>query len=180
MATRDKLRRTGISLALCVVAWAMGVAGAAARTERVVALDECDPPTFNAGVRPGTCVNVGGNITFDEALAALPAGHEDWLFLPAAARIKKGDAVKVTNQGGEIHTFTEVAAYGGGFIPLLNDPPGSPPVPECAGGFGNPAVASTRLIQGSSLTVDGLTEGVHRFECCIHPWMRMEIEVTGD
>jgi hypothetical protein len=101
MATRDKLRRTGISLALCVVAWAMGVAGAAARTERVVALDECDPPTFNAGVRPGTCVNVGGNITFDEALAALPAGHEDWLFLPAAARIKKGSAVKVTNQGGK-------------------------------------------------------------------------------
>jgi len=27
--------------------------------------------------------------------------------------------------------------------------------------------------------VTGLTPGKHLFECCIHPWMRMEIDV-GD
>ena|SRR5262245_56457683 len=78
---------------------------------------------------------------------------------------------------GEIHTFTEVEEFGGGFVPVLNDPPNSPAVPECAVGFANISVASTRIIQGSSLLVTDLQKGVHRFECCIHPWMRMEIEV---
>jgi len=27
------------------------------------------------------------------------------------------------------------------------------------------------------VTVTGLAEGTHLFQCCIHPWMRMEIDV---
>jgi len=45
------------------------------------------------------------------------------------------------------HIFTEVAEFGGGFIPMLNNPPNAPAVPECAGGYANNTeLASTRLI----------------------------------
>ena len=79
------------------------------------------------------------------------------------------------NQGGEPHTFTEVAKFGGGFIPGLND--GQATVPECDGGFSRVEVARTRILQGSQLQVTGLSKGEHLFQCCIHPWMRMKVEV---
>ncbi len=50
-------------------------------------------------------------------------------------------------------------------------------VPECAGGFSNVAVARTRILQGSQLQVTGLAKGEHEFQCCIHPWMRLKVEV---
>ena len=78
--------------------------------------------------------------------------------------------MRAVNQGGEVHTFTEVAEFGGGIIPGLNDPPKLAAVPECAGGYTNISVASTRIIQGSSVLVTDLHKGVHRFECCIYPW----------
>ncbi|MGA9725431.1 MAG: hypothetical protein WBQ86_23445, partial [Candidatus Binatus sp.] len=39
------------------------------------------------------------------------------------------------------------------------------------------AVAKTRILQGSHLDVTGLSKGKHLFQCCIHPWMRMEVDV---
>jgi hypothetical protein len=81
----------------------------------------------------------------------------------------------VTNQGGEPHTFTEVKTFGGGFIEGLNG--GEEPVSECSGGFKNVDVAKTRIIQGSDLRITGLAKGEHHFQCCIHPWMRMTVEV---
>ncbi len=89
--------------------------------------------------------------------------------------IKKGTTVVVADQGGEPHTFTEVEKFGGGFIPDLNH--GEDTIPECAGGFKNINVAKTRILQGSELHVTGLSKGKHRFECCIHPWMRMTVDV---
>jgi hypothetical protein len=38
-------------------------------------------------------------------------------------------------------------------------------------------VARTRILQGSQLQVTGLSKGEHLFECCIHPWMRLTVEV---
>ena len=38
-------------------------------------------------------------------------------------------------------------------------------------------VAKTRVLQGSSLQVSNLSKGEHHFQCCIHPWMRMNVEV---
>jgi len=81
----------------------------------------------------------------------------------------------VVNQGGEPHTFTEVAKFGGGFIGPLNG--GEEIVPECAGGFSSVAVARTRILQGSTSQVTGLPKGEHLFQCCIHPWMRTKVEV---
>ena len=79
-------------------------------------------------------------------------------------------------RGGEPHTFTEVKAFGGGFIPGLNAP-GEEMVSECSEGFANVAVARTRILQGSQLQVTNLSKGEHLFQCCIHPWMRVKVEV---
>jgi len=149
---------------------------------QVVALDECDPATFNAptAVGPDFCRNIalGAATTFSDLFAEAAAGTPDpnWDFEPDAITVKKGTAISAVNQGGEPHTFTEVAKFGGGFIPGLNAP-GEDVVPECARGFSRVAVAKTRILQGSQLQVTGLSKGEHLFQCCIHPWMRVKVEV---
>jgi hypothetical protein len=144
------------------------------RQAQVVALDECDPQTFNPVLGEegtGFCHNVtlyGFGLGFETPLQTLVeeanAGTPDpgWDFEPDQMTIQKD-------------TFTEVAQYGGGFVEALNH--GEPTVPECAGGFKNVAVARTRILQGSRLDVAGLSRGKHLFQCCIHPWMRMEVDV---
>jgi plastocyanin len=110
--------------------------------------------------------------------AKASAGTPDpgWDFEPDTLRIKEGTELSVVDQGGEPHTFTEVARFGGGFIPGLNAP-GEDTVPECDGGFANVTVARTRILQGSTLQVNRLSKGVHYFQCCIHPWMRVKVVV---
>jgi hypothetical protein len=148
---------------------------------QVVALDECDPATFNdpGAAGPGFCLNValGASTVFSNLLAEAAAGTPDpnWNFSPNAMTIRKGSLLSVVDQGGEPHTFTEVAQFGGGFLPPLNG--GQATVPECNGGFANVAVAKTRVLQGSRLEVNNLSKGKHLFQCCIHPWMRIEVDV---
>jgi len=150
---------------------------------QVVALDECDPATFNAptAVGPDFCKNValGASTKFADLFAKAAHGTPDpnWDFEPDTLRIKQGTILSVVDQGGEPHTFTEVAQFGGGFVDGLNH--GEATVPECNGGFSNLAVAKTRILQGSHIEVTGLSKGEHRFECCIHPWMRVTVEVKG-
>jgi plastocyanin len=148
----------------------------------IVALDECDPATFNAAIGPDFCKNValaplGFATTFQDLFAKAAAGTPDpgWDFEPDTLKVKEGTTLVVTDQGGEPHTFTEVKKFGGGFIDALNN--GEPTVDECQGGFKNVDVAKTRIIQGSQMQVTGLSRGAHHFECCIHPWMRMTVEV---
>jgi plastocyanin len=152
---------------------------------QIVALDECDPATFNSPNAPlgaDFCRNValagfGYATTFGDFLAKAAAGTPDpgWDFEPDAVKVKKGTTIVVVNQGGEPHTFTEVAKFGGGFITPLNH--GEDTVDECKGGFSNVKVARTRILQGSQSQVTGLSKGTHLFECCIHPWMRTVVEV---
>jgi len=153
---------------------------AAQHAVQVVALDECDPATFNAALGPDFCRNValGASTKLADLFAKAAAGTPDpgWDFEPDTMEIKQGTALSVVDQGGEPHTFTEVSKFGGGFIAELNAP-GEFTVPECAGGFSNVAVARTRILQGSETKVGELTKGKHRFQCCIHPWMRVEVEV---
>lgn len=160
----------------------MAEEGNAPRLAQVVALDECDPTTFNAAVGPNFCLNValaafGQAVTLSNLLNGAEAGtpNPGWDFEPDTLTVSKGTILSVVNQGGEPHTFTEVAKFGGGFIAGLNG--GQATVPECAGGFKDVAVARTRILQGSQLQVTGLSKGEHRFECCIHPWMHVTVNV---
>ena len=153
-----------------------------------VALDECDPMTFNNG--PPVALAIGYAVfcknvalaalfpttTLAELLAKAAAGTPDpsWDFEPDSATIKKGTPIIVVNQGGEPHTFTEVKEFGGGFIPALNG--GQAAVPNVPPAF-SVKVARTRILQGSQLQVTGLSKGKHYFQCCIHPWMRVTVDV---
>ncbi|MFZ0676698.1 cupredoxin domain-containing protein [Candidatus Binatus sp.] len=148
---------------------------------QVVALDECDPTTFNAALGADECKNVafGFSTTLANVAAGAEAGTPDpgWDYEPDTLTINQGTVVSAVNQGGEPHTFTEVKAFGNGFVPPLNPGSATSAIPECAGGFGSVAVAKTRILQGSHLDITGLSKGKHLFQCCIHPWMRMEVDV---
>ena len=98
-------------------------------------------------------------------------GHPSWRNEPSYLSIRAGQSLKVKNRGGRAHTFTEVADFGGGFIPPLNGTLET--APEC----GNPD-ALTFVPYGGSQTVKGLEPGLHKFQCCIHPWMRGAVRVN--
>jgi plastocyanin len=152
----------------------------AAPIAQVVALDECDPVSFNAALGPDFCKNVtlGAFTTLSDLFAKAQAKTPDpgWDFEPDQLKIDEGTTLSVVDQGGEPHTFTEVAKFGGGFIDGLNAP-GQHTAPECEGGFSNVAVARTRILQGSHSDITGLSKGKHLFQCCIHPWMRVRVDV---
>jgi plastocyanin len=148
-----------------------------------VALDECDPATFNAVLGPDFCKNValaafGYATTLSDLLTGVQSDKpsHSWDFEPDSISVPQGTLIKVVDQGGEPHTFTEVQQFGGGFLPALNAP-GESTVPECAGGFSKVDVAKTRIIQGSTIEIPNLKKGEHRFQCCIHPWMRATVNV---
>jgi hypothetical protein len=140
----------------------------------IVMLDRCEPQSFNAVLGAGTCVG-DGKVTFTEFIAELAKKqtHHQWRNQPTQVALKTGRAMSLTNVGGEVHTFTPVAEFGGGFIADLNDLSGNPvPAPECLD-FG-----SIEFLPAGSVTpLAGLPEGTHRFMCCIHPWMRTTAEV---
>jgi plastocyanin len=145
-----------------------------------VALDECDPTTFNAVLGPDFCKNValGYATTLSDLLTGAQSNNPspNWDFEPDSVSVPHGTLIKVVDQGGEPHTFTEVQKFGGGFIAPLNAP-GETTAPECVGGFSTVAVAKTRIIQGSTIEIPNLSKGVHLFQCCIHPWMHVTVDV---
>ncbi len=169
-----------IAVAFAVSLWVVMLTTAAVATgDKVAVLDDCDS-TDSAWASVGGCTLQKGAVTFAEFNAFLPLGHPAWRFEPMYIKVEPFKEVEVRNNGGRGHTFTRVAAYGGGFVPVLNNPPTSSVIPECAGGLANPAVAGTFLAPDARLTVSGLTEGTHRFQCCIHPWMRAAIKVIPE
>lgn len=146
-------------------------------SHQVAIVDDCDPddPEWNP---TGGCVLRGGVVTEDEFTALLTStlslsviGHPAWRMEPSYLRVSPGTAVRVSNDGGRLHTFTEVAQYGGGRVPPLNI--GLTPSPECAPTAPNP----NNLPPGERLQLNNLSAGNHRYQCCIHPWMRALIKV---
>src|SRR6266851_5327156 len=126
------MRRVGIALTVLVVFW--GASNAAA--ERIKILDRCDPATFNAG-GPILCdPHFDGGVTleeFRELLTPAAFGHPAWRFNAPYLVIDPDEKVRVTNRGGEGHTFTEVleveegkSPFGKGRVPALNEPLGFP------------------------------------------------------
>jgi len=102
-------------------------------------------------------------------------GFEDGLFSawrndPSYLKIETDEDVRVKHRGGRIHTFTEVENFGGGRVPPLNQ--GLTMAPECA--------TAVDIAPGAGVSVSGLPAGNHRFQCCIHPWMRAIVKVKED
>jgi plastocyanin len=148
--------------------------------------DDCDAATFNAVIGPGTCVG-NGKTTFQDFVAQLQANGvianrsaKGWKFAPGQMEIEAGQPFTVVNKGGETHSFSPVANYGGGCVAVLNGLLGGlTPVPEC-GAAGNQIPPATIVPAGHTLNVAGLSPGIHRFECLIHPWMRTTVVVENE
>jgi len=149
----------------------------AVEVQRIEIHDECDPHTFNHALGEGTCKRQG-SVTFDHFIQTLTF-HQfvpTWHFKPGNLDIHLGQSFSATNLGGETHTFTEVDEFGGGVVPLLNHLSGNEHVaPECA------ALQPTDfLAMGASSPPDKPDEaGVEKYQCCIHPWMRMTVSIHG-
>jgi plastocyanin len=155
--------------ALALLAPAAALAG---DTRKVFVVDRCERDSFDAAVEPGTCIRNGG-VTFDKFARRLnpkDGGHNAWRFSPDHLRVKSGQTITAVNTGGEVHTFTEVAGFGTGIVPLLDAalPPGTPPaVPVGDLGF---------MLPGDTLELGPLSPGTYLFECLIHPWMQATVK----
>ena len=114
-------------------------------------------------------------LTFDRFISQLLSKGEvsSWRFAPERLKLSAGGRIAAVNRGGEFHTFTEVAAFGGGCVPEINALLGLTPVPECA----DPSIfATTGVPPGATITTPPLAAGTHRFMCVIHPWQRTTAE----
>jgi hypothetical protein len=162
---------------------APGVSGNAAfaaipPTRYFLMRDDCEPTSFNDMFGDGICVG-RGRTTAPAFLAELARTKtvRRWVFVPPTVSIALGTRVIASNIGGEEHTFTPVKAFGGGIIPALNDLAGTPTVaPECENLDEDDLVAPNKAYH---VEQDELHDGLVRVQCCIHPWMRATINVTG-
>jgi hypothetical protein len=150
--------------------------------------DDCDPASFNAAVGAGTCVTrFDGDTTFEEFIEELTEDREvgAWRFNPDVVTLDRGQRTVFESRGGEFHTFTRVARFGGGIVPDLNELSGTPDVrSECGaiGALAGPSAtnlyipAGARFV-GPSAGGGQLPRGTTRWQCCIHPWMRSTVTV---
>jgi plastocyanin len=169
-AMRLRPRRLLVTGSLIVVLVSVAAA------EKISILDNCDP-TDPGWAPTGGCLLEEGDVRVAEFNALLSSplsesvvGHPSWRNHPSYITVEAGETVRVKNRGGRTHTFTEVAQFGGGKIPALNQ--GLSVAPECPD--------STNLPSGATSKVTDLGVGIHRFQCCIHPWMRAVIRVTPE
>jgi plastocyanin len=163
-------------VAIGTVLLSAGLVGRALSVRTVDMHDACDDVSFNAAFGDGICIDgLGGGVTVDTFLQVLERSQKmgAWHFAPGTVRLKEGQAVQAYNSGGEVHTFTEVAEFGGGFIPELNQLTGDlVPAPEC---LNIPALEF--IPAGETGTAEVKPKGMHLYECCIHPWMRATVTV---
>ena len=153
--------------------------------QRIDMVDDCDPD--DPAWLPVGCLQRDGDVTAAEFNAFLRSplydnippfgaepglflvGHPSWRNEPSHLVIKAGRKIKVRNVGGRPHTLTAVAQFGGGVVPPLNV--GTQPAPECA--------QNVRIEPGDSDTIIAHGEGIQRFQCCFHPWMRATVRVVA-
>jgi hypothetical protein len=176
--------RTAVFAAFSAVALLSLTVGAGAfqGDKKVRLLDDCEPTTFNAVLGAGACIG-NGHTTFDEFIQELATTQDahKWRNQPSQMHLNVGRPILIENRGGEVHTFTPVAQFGGGLVPDLNGISGNPiQIPECSPAqIGSivfiPAGASE---EGPTAGSSDLPVGITRFQCCIHPWMRTVVEVA--
>jgi len=199
MSSRKLLFVTTITIALAICAFILftRVVGAQSNTITILMRDACDPVTFNAAVGPGTCVAGDHGTTpfglfIEELTQDRIAGA--WRFNPlldasagnfklVTLNLTAGQQTVIQNLGGETHTFTRVKEFGGGNVPPLNALSGNPvPAPECSVSLPesntNVIVEAGKSEAGPTAGTSALPEEVTKWQCCIHPWMRMIVAVN--
>jgi hypothetical protein len=171
-------RRTIGVMALAVFSLWLAMPGTASAGDgrNIGILDRCDPASFNAMFGDGICVMRNGGVhvdTFLERLNPKDGGHSAWRFTPEQVRLSRGQFLRLDNRGGEVHTFTEVVNFGGGFVEELNAalPPGTP--------LAEPIGPLRFIDAGERIDLPVPAAGTHLFECLIHPWMRTTVEQTS-
>jgi plastocyanin len=149
---------------------------AGAKDSRTVSMyDSCDPATFNAVFNDPTICIKQGHVPFDRFIAELTNTQQaaQWRFEPRNIEVDRGEDVFALNKGGEVHTFTRVAQFGGGILPLLNNLSGNPtPAAECT-----TLEADDFVAPDATYTAELNTDAVQHFQCCIHPWMRADVHI---
>jgi hypothetical protein len=143
----------------------------------VSVLDDCEPRTFNKALGEGACIR-NGTTTFERFIAELTKTKTvaAWRFTPTQGTIKLGQSFSAINRGGEDHTFTEVTEFGGGINERLNKLSGNTTVaPECKA-LNLPADI---LEPGEVFHDTPSAAGTEKYQCCIHPWMRMTITIKA-
>jgi len=176
-----------------------------AQTTAIITMrDACDPASFNSALGLGHCVpGHHGNTLFADFIGELQSDQNAgaWRFNPmlnatagtfhlVRLDLTSGDLTNLVNNGGEVHTFTRVAQFGGGFKAKLNGLTGnSVPAPECAQVLPDGSLAQQPESPTNQFVEAGNTEagptagssalplGVSLWQCCIHPWMRMVVVV---
>jgi len=156
-------------------------AGAFQGDKKIRLLDDCEPTSFNDALQDPTACVGNGHTTFDAFIAELAATHDAhaWRNQPSQMHLNVGRPTLIENRGGEVHTFTPVAEFGGGFITALNGISGNPvPAPECLNLGSIVFIPAGGVEEGPTAGSPALSVGTHKFQCCIHPWMRTVIEVA--
>jgi len=181
-------RRTRLSTLGAVAVFSLWGSVGHSRSDREVRLrDDCDPVTFNEVLGPGGCIG-DGHTTFTAFIDELTEDQSvgSWKYNPDDFHIDRDEHLVLVNRGGETHTFTRVARFGGGFVANLNALSGNDtPAPECAEVQAdgtlrprppgpNNLFVPARSSQAGPAVAPG---GVIRFQCCIHPWMRTQLRV---
>jgi plastocyanin len=124
----------------------------------------------------GGCL-IDGTVERPDWLARVQAtgSHPLWANSPRATTVETGTTLEVVNVGGRPHSFTRVANFGGGILPILNTREDTRiPAPECLTDAGTVQIAPA----GGSVTHTFAGLGEQRYQCCFHPWMRTTVEVT--
>jgi hypothetical protein len=181
---RTRIIRTLVwtALSAVIVLSLTAGAGAVAGDKKIRLLDDCEPTTFNAVLGDGACIG-NGNTTFAEFIEELEETQDahEWRNQPSAMKLTIGRSTSIENRGGEVHTFTPVANFGGGFVNELNGISGNPvPAPECLNFGALVFIPAGATEAGPTAGSDDLPVGSHKFQCCIHPWMRTIIDVLGN
>ena len=167
------------AIALVPVVIACSDSSGPVATTHVSIQDQCDPASFNAALGAGACQRQG-NMTFAQFNSELSATQQvaAWRYVPSALTIHVGQAITAMNDGGEVHTFTEVKSFGGGIVPSLNQASGNTvEAPECAQLTAADMVAAGKTFTANVASTSDI--GTERYQCCIHPWMRAVVTVKS-
>ena len=193
------LKRSSVRLIVMGSLLVAVVAVAAVASEGSTAFrvrDDCDAASFNAALHnPNACnAAFGGDTTFQKFIAELTEDKSvgAWRFNPDQTGLDRGQRTMIESRAGEFHTFTRVAAFGGGIVDVLNNLSGAgatrpecgtpPPPGEPVGALAPPSttnnfVPSGAAFPGPTAGSTDLPKGTTKWQCCIHPWMRATITV---